>query len=1625
MLSQDEVWHQPAPESPFTDFQTWVTTYATLPAEEKARAEAQGVALAEVRREALKTLIKMDPERALARAIPESVRRILPASVSALMEERIDARGTLQVTAAGAPVSARPKGSPVVWHTAVFEDGRKLQAHVYGRRENQPSRANLPLHGIAVGKRFAVSEWPGRVLEPIERADVKAALASEPICSTSQRPVSSAGDETALKVGSKVEFFCGKEHAQHQLVQAAAAEASGPPGLGVRSDPTITAASGGEGQTVPNFLGSSDPDWTTGNKNIGIVRVQFLGSAYQNLSVADCEEIIAGFDAKYNDWSYGRLNVRAIGPTGSFVTSVLNLPHTAGYYDADDEDDQDDDAVSDIWALARLWALANGRLPTSYDYLVVIAGNAPIRDDAGEVVWWGGLGRIGEGLSFLRTTDVESSIRVGLHEVGHNLGLAHSSSLYTTPQPIGTFLGMTFYEYGAEYGDRYCRMGSGPIDGDFNARYKHWLHWLDDANYPLATTDGRYTIREHDLEEKSGVRGLQVPFNVPGAVLNQEDSLSIEYRLNDPANPLLAKGAQIHLLKPSSPKVYLLDATPETPNHEPDGDKSGNLDAPLLPGRTFSYSKYGRVVHITNLEADEETGKLVVQVNHGTPSGNVAPTGSILFWTPTGAKGQKVYFTADASDADGDELAYHWQIADAGIFENSPTIGTIFNTTGTKAIKCIVSDQHGGVRTLTANFSVLNNQPPTISAIGDKSMDEDTVLANIPFVVDDPTSDPSSLVVTATSDNTSLFPAGSITLSSAGGGNRRISLAPGANKHGVATVTVQVSDGSLKGTEQFKVTVRGVTPGTTLFSSGATWRYWDADSAPAGNWKATSYADSAWKSDTSRFVYNQGRLVPAGWTTLATPARSRATCYFRKSFNIPAAPTGTLTLRLLCDDAAVVYIDGLEVWRQNMPRGVPTHTTLAESSVEGTDESAWTIIPLDYSQVHLGGANVIAVEVHDSGSLSRGLLLGNAGDVSFDCELALLQAPTVSAIGDKTSPEDTVAGPYSFTAAEAETPPGVLTLTAESSNQSLVRDEDIQFGFNLLTRQRTISLTPRPNATGLTEITLKVSDGGSETWRTFKLTVTPVNDAPTLQSLPPMSIALGELAPLIELRVDDIDSAAESLTLTALSSNPAFVPNAGLEILPGNNPRQRWLRVTPTPGIAAQSLITVRVSDGALLATASFIFRVSMPLSVTSTDISLINSGESWRYWAQALPTDPRTGRAVDFTDPDLDDRAWPSGRSQLGYGDGDEVTVVPATPYRVTTYFRRSFTVPNPASVASLKLRLLSDDGAAVYLNGAEISANNLPRSFNASSLAVTDISGRAEDTWVSSTISGANLRIGRNVIAVEVHQSGLPTALAPGDLSFDLELDGVPVPATEGEDALIAPGGTWTYWDQPEYPGDTWRFSTFVEDDWKQGFARLGYGVGGESTVVNDTNAAGTGRNPTVLFRRTFDVADPSAYGALHLWAQRDDGIAVHLNGNRVLLDNLDSRVGLGDFALSETPDADRLKWHHYLIDRTKLIAGRNLLAVEVHQASIMDTDLVFDLQLTGTLNGGAPRLFVRKVNDQIELSWSAAYNQWTLGAADDLAGASWGPVAAPVLLDAGWHYVTVPVGPAKRFFRLTRPQ
>ncbi len=174
-----------------------------------------------------------------------------------------------------------------------------------------------------------------------------------------------------------------------------------------------------------------------------------------------------------------------------------------------------------------------------------------------------------------------------------------------------------------------------------------------------------------------------------------------------------------------------------------------------------------------------------------------------------------------------------------------------------------------------------------------------------------------------------------------------------------------------------------------------------------------------------------------------------------------------------------------------------------------------------------------------------------------------------------------------------------------------------------------------------------------------------------------------------------------------------------------------------------------------------------MAFSAPSATMTLVSSNAVWRYLV--TPTDPGTAwRAREFND-----LGWPSGPAQLGFGEGDEATILTGmsgmTNGIVTAYFRKSFVVANANAVTNLDLRLLRDDGAVVYLNGAEVRRDNLPAGdINHFTLAISSVGGADESTFFSTTIPPSSLVSGTNVVAVAVHQNSVMSS----DLSFALEL-------------------------------------------------------------------------------------------------------------------------------------------------------------------------------------------------------------------------------------------------------------
>ncbi|MCH8044515.1 MAG: metallophosphoesterase, partial [Planctomycetes bacterium] len=109
-----------------------------------------------------------------------------------------------------------------------------------------------------------------------------------------------------------------------------------------------------------------------------------------------------------------------------------------------------------------------------------------------------------------------------------------------------------------------------------------------------------------------------------------------------------------------------------------------------------------------------------------------------------------------------------------------------------------------------------------------------------------------------------------------------------------------------------------------------------------------------------------------------------------------------------------------------------------------------------------------------------------------------------------------------------------------------------------------------------------------------------------------------------------------------------------------------------------------------------------------TADETLVAAGAEWNY------LDDGTDQGTAWIEPTFNDGTWASGPAELGYGDGDESTVVsfgPDTSNKyVTTYFRKTLNVTDAADVLNLTLDLKRDDGAVVYLNGQEVIRSNMP---------------------------------------------------------------------------------------------------------------------------------------------------------------------------------------------------------------------------------------------------------------------------------------------------------------------------
>jgi len=193
-------------------------------------------------------------------------------------------------------------------------------------------------------------------------------------------------------------------------------------------------------------------------------------------------------------------------------------------------------------------------------------------------------------------------------------------------------------------------------------------------------------------------------------------------------------------------------------------------------------------------------------------------------------------------------------------------------------------------------------------------------------------------------------------------------------------------------------------------------------------------------------------------------------------------------------------------------------------------------------------------------------------------------APEISDISDKQTNEDTLIENISFQVSDNETPANELIITANSSNQKLVKNEYIYLSGN--DENRSISIMPENNESGTVIITISASDNKNIVTKSFKLNIIPVNDQPEISDI--SNIDTFEDTPIspVYFTVSDPETNAENLILNAKSLDESKILSSNIRISGDTN--QKILNLSPQKDQNGIVNIVVSVSDGTYTQTKSF-----------------------------------------------------------------------------------------------------------------------------------------------------------------------------------------------------------------------------------------------------------------------------------------------------------------------------------------------------------------------------------------------------------------------------------------------------
>lgn len=523
------------------------------------------------------------------------------------------------------------------------------------------------------------------------------------------------------------------------------------------------------------------------------------------------------------------------------------------------------------------------------------------------------------------------------------------------------------------------------------------------------------------------------------------------------------------------------------------------------------------------------------------------------------------------------------------------------NQSGTTTITVSVTDADNNTTTTTFDLTVnAQNDAPTIGAIANVSTNEDTATGAIAVNVNDAETAAGSLTVTATSSNTTLVPNANIVVGGSGS-NRTLTITPAANLSGTTTITVTATDANnVSTTATFELSVNAQNDAPTIgaianvstnedTATSAIALTVNDSETPAGALMLSATSSNPSLIATNGFVFGGSG---SNRTLTITPAANQS---------------GTATITVTATDANNVSTTQTFTLTVNAQNDLPTIGVIADQSTNEDTATSAIAVQVSDTETAAGSLNVTAtssnttlvpdgnIVVGGSGGL-RTLVITPAADQSGTTTITVTatdansgvatstflltvnaqnDAPTIAAVSDISTNEDTAATSFTIDVGDAETPNG-LTVTATSSNTNVVATDSVSITGTGTTRA--VVFTPVADASGTSTITLNVSDGTTTTTETFLVTVNPQNDNPTISAIADVNATEDVAIAPFTFTLGDVDTNLDLVNFTVTSDNQAVITSGGVSIT--GTGATRTVTITPAANASGTANVTIQANDG-------------------------------------------------------------------------------------------------------------------------------------------------------------------------------------------------------------------------------------------------------------------------------------------------------------------------------------------------------------------------------------------------------------------------------------------------------------